>query len=359
MKGIFAKIVAWLLLVCMLAGLGVVAAFAWSDVNYLIQSVVGAAVAFLLAPAFHELGHVIFATANSLQTVYCKFFCFRYARKDGKRRFGFANPFLPDETQVLPMGSEDMQSRAYAYAIGGLAVEGAFLLVLLTACMVCWCLGATAYIAVAMLPYAAYHFLLNLLPVEYPSGKTDALVARGIVKGEATEQTMLNVMRIHGELQVGKSFSEIEESWYFSAPQLAEDEPLYVAILDARYSYYVEKEEYEKAFDCLKRIRSAGEYLLEGEILSLERNLAYLCLVGGNDEVLKTAAKNSEEYWKSDDVAVKRTLALYMQKCGEIERAQALIAQARALLEKESILGLRRHEELLLSRITKEDEKAV
>lgn len=335
----------------MLAGLGVVAAFAWSDVGNLIQSVVGAAAAFILAPAFHELGHVIFATANSLQTVYCKFFCVRYYRRDGKPRFGFANPFAPDETQVLPMGSEDMQKRAYAYAIGGLAVEGAFLFVLITACVVCWCLGATAYIAVAMLPYVAYHFLLNLLPVEYPSGKTDALVARGIVKGAPAEQTMLNVMRIHGELQAGKTYSEMEECWYFSAPQLAEDEPLYVAILDARYAYYVEKEEYEKAFDCLKRIRAAGEYLSEQEILSLERNLAYLCLVGGNDEVLKTAAKNSEEYWQSDDVAVKRTLALYMQKCGETERAQALIAQANVLLEKESILGLRRHEALLLSRI--------
>ncbi len=359
MKGIFAKIVAWLLLVCMLAGLGVVAAFAWADAHDLIQSVVGAAAAFLLAPAFHELGHVIFATANSLQTVYCKFFCFRFYRKDGKRCFDFANPFAPDETQVLPMGSEDMEKRAYAYAIGGLAVEGAFLLILATACVVCWCLGATAYIAVAMLPYTAYHFLLNLLPVEYPSGKTDALVAKGIVKGAPAEQTMLNIMCIHGELQAGKTFSEMEESWYFSAPQLAEDEPLYVAILDARYSYYVEKEEYEKAFDCLKRIRSAGEYLFEQEILTLERNLAYLCLVGGNDEVLKTAVKNSEEYWRSDDVAVKRTLAVYMQKCGETERAQALIAQAKDLLAKESIVGLRRHEELLLSRITKEDEKAV
>ena len=359
MKGIFAKIYAWLLLVCMLAGLGTVAAFAWSNVPDLIQSVVGAAAAFVLAPAFHELGHVIFATANSLQTVYCKFFCFRFYRRDGKCRFGFTNPFAPDETQVLPMGSEDMKERAYAYAIGGLAVEGAFLLVLITACVVCWCLGATAYIAVAMLPYTAYHFLLNLLPVEYPSGKTDALVASGLKKDAPTEQTMLNIMRIHGELQAGKTYSEMEGSWYFSAPQLAEDEPLFVAILDARYCYYVEKEEYEKAFDCLKRIRVAGEYLSEQEILTLERNLAYLCLVGGNDEVLKAAVKNGEEYWQSDDASIKRTLALYMQKCGETDRAQALITQAKNLLEKESIVGLRRHEELLLSRITKEDEETV
>jgi hypothetical protein len=351
MKGVIGKICAWVLLLLMLAGLSLLAVFAWSDTANLIQIVVGAATAFFLAPTFHELGHLIFATAHSMRTVYCKFFCFRFYEKEGKRRFGFANPFAPDETQVLPMGSEDMQKRAYGYAVGGLAVEGAFLLVLLTACVVCWCLGATAYIAVAMLPYTVYHFLLNLLPVEYPSGKTDAMVANGIVKGKPAEQTMLNLMRIHGELQAGKTYSEIEQSLYFSAPQLAEDEPLYVAILEARYAYYVEIEDYEKAFDCLNRIRAAGEYLSEQEILSLERNLAYICLLGGNDEVLRTAVKNSEEYWKSDDVAIKRTLALYMKKCGEEERAQALLVQANDLLLRESIVGLRRHEARLLARI--------
>ena len=85
--------------------------------------------------------------------------------------------------------------------------------------------------------------------------KTDALVARGLKRGEPAEMTMLNVMRIHGGLQEGKTFSQLPEEWYFSAPQLPVDEPMYVAILDARYSYYLEKEEYENAFDCLKRVK--------------------------------------------------------------------------------------------------------
>ncbi len=351
MKRIFTKIYAWALLFLLVAGLSVVVAFAWLRLDDLINAVVGVAAAFILAPTFHELGHYIFATANSLKVVYCKFFCFRYYEQAGKKRFGFANPFAADETQVLPIGSEDMFSRAYGYTIGGLVVGGALLAVVLVANVVCWCLGATAFSALGMLPYVAYHFFLNLLPAEYPSGKTDALVAKGLKEGEPTEATMLNVMRIHGGLQEGKRFAELEEAWYFSAPQLAEDEPLYAAILEARYAYFLEKEEYEKAFDCLKRIRSAGEYLSEREVLALERNLAYLCLLGGNDEVLKTAVKNAEEYWQSEDVAIKRTLALYMQKCGEAERAALLIEQAEALLQEEPILGIKKHEMLLLSRI--------
>ncbi len=351
MNRIWTKFYAWALLLGAVAAICAVVAFAWTELDNLIEAVVGGAVSLLVAPCVHELGHVTFAYIHKLEVVYCKCFCFRYYIKNGKKRFRLASPFAPDETQVLPMGSENMEKRAYAYAIGGLVYSGALFALLLAATIVCWCFGAGAFSVYALLPYSAYLFLLNVIPAEYASGKTDALVARGMKKGEPVEQTMLNIMRIHGGLQAGKSFAELPEQWYFAAPQIAEDEPLYVAILDARYSYYVESEEYEKAFDCLKRIQSAAEYLTDDEVLALERNLAYLCLVGGNDAVLKEAAKNDEEYWQSDLVPIKRTLALYMQKCGEPERAELLIAQARQLLEGERIAGLKKHEEILLSRI--------
>ena len=351
MKRIFTKIYAWALLALMIGGVCLAVAFAWSDLDNLIEAVVGAAVSFAAAPIAHELGHATFAYVNDMEIVYCKCFCFRYYKKDGKQRFGFANPFAADETQVLPRGGENMEKRAYAFTIGGLVYGGAYFALLLASTVVCLCLEASAFTVYASLPYAAYLFLLNVLPAEYPTGKTDALIARGIKKGNAVERTMLNVMRIHGELQSGKSYAEIEEEVYTSAPQIAMDEPLYVAIMDARYRYFLELEEYEKAFDVLKRIKAAGEYMTDEEILTLERDLAYLCLVGGNDEVLKAAVKSGEEYWQSDDVAIKRTLALYMTRCGETERAELLTLQAQALLEKIAVAGQRKHEEILLSRI--------
>lgn len=346
MKRVFAKIYAWALLLLLVGSACWMAVAAWDDLNNFIGAIIGFATSLLVAPCVHELGHVVFARANGMQIVYCKCFCFRFYVKGGKKKFGFAPLYAADETQVLPMGSENMEKRAYAYSIGGLVFGGVFV-ALLTVLLVAF----PSFYLLGGLPYSAYLFLLNVLPTEYSSGRTDTLVAHGIKMGEPVEQTMLNLMRIHGGLQAGKSFAEIPQEWYFSAPQIAEDEPLYVAILDARYSYYVECEEYEKAFDCLKRIQSAGEYLSGTEIYTLERNLAYLCLVGGNDAVLKEAVKNGEEYWKSDEYAIKRTLALYMQKCGETERADLLLAQARELLEKEQIAGLKKHEEILLSRI--------
>ncbi len=339
------------MLILTVTSMVVIIFLAMPSLDNLIEAIVGTAVSLAVVPMVHELGHVSFALANRMQIAYCKFFIFRFYRKGEKLSFGFANPFAPEETQVLPMGSENMQKRAYAYAIGGLVFGGVLLLIFLAASILSWSLDGSAYAVYSWLPYAAYLFLLNVVPVEYPSGKTDALVACGIKNQAPVEQTMLNLMRIHGELQQGKTFGEIAEEFYFSAPQIAVDEPLYVPILDVRYSYYLEKEDYENALDCLKRIREAGEYLTQEEIFSLERNLAYLSLLGGKDTVLKRAVHSDEKAWQADDIAVKRILALYMCGCGDDERTAALVAQAQALLPTVYPLGLRKHEEILLSRI--------
>ena len=65
-----------------------------------------------------------------------------------------------------------------------------------------------------------YIFFLNIAPLEYASGKTDALVYRGIQRGEAAEKVMLSAMEIQGQLYEGKTFSQIDESLYFDLPQL-------------------------------------------------------------------------------------------------------------------------------------------
>jgi len=351
MKRIWIKIYAWALLILAVGGMVFVVFSATSNIDDLVDAVVGCTISIFLVPTVHELGHVVFALANRMEIVYCKFFAFHYYRKGEKKRFGFTNPLAPEETQVLPIGSENMQKRAYRYAIGGLVFSGLLFTIVLAASVLSWALGGSAFVAFSWLPYSAYLFLLNLLPVEYPSGKTDALIAAGIRKNESVEQTMVNLMRIHGELQQGKSFAEIDESFYFSAPQIAVDEPLYVAILEARYSYYLEKEEFEKALDCLKRIRAAGEYLSKDEIYTMERNLAFLCLIGGNDTVLKEAVKNDEKYWQRNEVPIKRILAMYMSGCGDEERTAALMGQAYSLLPSVFPAGLRKHEEIMLSRI--------
>ena len=65
------------------------------------QALIGLLLGVIFAPIIHELGHVTFASMVQLDCVYIKCFCFKIYIKDGKKRFGFASPFLSDQTQVL------------------------------------------------------------------------------------------------------------------------------------------------------------------------------------------------------------------------------------------------------------------
>ena len=316
-----------------------------------IKCLVGLVYGFVLSPILHELGHVSFAQIAKMDYVYVKFFCFKIYIKNGKKRFGFASPFAPDETQVLPKSGGNMQKRAILYTLGGLIYGGVFLLIILAGAIVCTALGKTSYLLWGMVPYAAYLFFLNLPPVEYASGKTDTLVYLGLKKGCDAEKTMLSAMEIQGQLYEGKSFAEIDETFYFDNPQLCEDEPLFAVMLDLKYRYFLEKEEYDKAADCLNRLVEAQEYLPDAEAEKLAAELTYLHSLRGDLESAEESGKLCREYLKSDEAAAKRVLAAYSKAFGKTEAIEPLKAQAQACLEKERIEGLRKFEEILLSRI--------
>ena len=324
--------------------------FALGETAWLVEVVCGAAISLALAPIVHELGHIAFAKANKMQIVYCKCFCFRFFLHEGKLRFSFCNPFADDETQVVPRGLENMQKRAALYAAGGLIFGGALCLVVLAAGLALAFSGVKNFLVWGLLPYTAYLFLLNAAPAEYPSGKTDASVLIGLKKGEPAETAMVAVMRVHGALSEGKTFTEIEEK-FFDFPVLAMDEPLFVAMHDLRYCRFIQLQDYENAFDCLKRIAAAKDYLSDEDIYELEREIAYISLLGGNDEPLKKSTQTDGEFWQSDEVKAKRILALYSALAGEKEKAETLARQGKELLYKIPLAGVRKYEEILLDRI--------
>ena len=326
--------------------------FAWqAGVEETIKCIVGLIYGFVLSPILHELGHVSFAQIANMDYVYVKFFCFKIYIKNGKKRLGFASPFAPDETQVLPKAGGNMQKRAILYTLGGLIYGGAFLLIILAGAILCTAVGKTSYLLWGMVPYAAYLFLLNLPPVEYASGKTDTLVYLGLKKGYAAEKTMLSAMEIQGQLYAGKSFAEIDEKFYFDVPQLCEDEPLFAVMLDLKYRYFLEKEEYDKAADCLNRLAQAQEYLPDFEVEKLAAELTYLHSLRGDLERAEESGKLCREYLQSNETAAKRVLAAYSKAFGKTDAIELLKAPAQACLEQERIKGVRKFEEILLARI--------
>ncbi len=329
--------------------------FAWGvGTREIIMCIIGLVSGYVLAPVIHELGHVSLAQIARMDYVYVKCFCFKIYVKNGKKRFGFASPFAPDETQVLPKCGGNMQKRGMLYALGGLIFGGVFLAVILAAAILTTAFGVTNYLLWGIVPYALYLFLLNVAPFEYASGKTDTLIYQGLKKGAPAEKNMLSAMEIQGQLYEGKSFSEIGESLYFDVPQLCEDEPLFAVMLDLRYRYFLEKGEKKKAADCLNRLASLEEYLPQQEVEKIAAELVYMNALFGLLEDAEENGKACQAFLKAETPTAKRILAAWAKANGQTEFVSALLAQAENCLNKERVLGVRKFEKILLDRI-KED----
>ncbi len=343
----------------LLAGSITVFVFAWRAGNgQTVAALVGLLLGALLSPVLHELGHIAFGQAAKMEYVYVKFLCFQICVIKGKRRLRFASPFAADQTQMIPKTGGNMQKRAIKYTLGGLVFSGIFALLLVAAATICSCVGKTNYALWGAVPYAAYLFLLNVMPVTYAGGKTDALVYRGIKRGEDAERCMLSAMEIHGRLSEGKSFSEIDEKYYFDLPQLAEEEPLFAISLDLRYRYYLGKEDFDKAADCLNRLALAQEYLPEAELEKVAAELVYMHSINGDLVRAEESSRLCKGYLAGESVTAKRILAAYSCASGKTEAVPILLEQAEEALQYERVLGLRKFEKALLSRIkTNEKEK--
>ncbi len=239
-----------------------------------------------------------------------------------------------------------MKKRAYLYTAGGLVYSGVFV-----ALLIALAVGSGNYLAWGSLPYAGYLFLLNVMPVEYASGKTDTFVLHGIRKGYDEEKCMLSAMEIQGRLMEGKTFGEIEKAWYFDLPQLPEDAPLYAVLLDLRYRYYLDIEDVDGAADCLNRLAQAQLYLSDYEVEKVAGELVYLHSLRGDIESAEACGKLCQGYLAGESVAAKRILAAFSLAVGKTEAIAPLKEQATIALTYEEIAGVKKWEEKLLERI--------
>ena len=282
--------------------------------------------------------------------MYIKFFTFCFYRKGGKLRFRFASPFQADETRVLPKDGKDVKIRVLPYIRGGLVFSGIFALLLLTVAIVLTCLHLSVFYLWGGVPYAVYIFLLNLLPAQYASGKTDSLVYAEVKKDFPEGKAFLSAMEIQGRLSAGESYAEMPLSLY-ATDGLREDSQLYAVLWEANYRYRLEKKDFDGAADALNRLVVSAEYLTGEERETVWIETAYMFLLQGDASQLKRLLEEDEALLRSDDYRIKRLLATYAYACGEKEKGDALVAQAEKALSAEEMNGVRKHEKQLLSRL--------
>lgn len=326
--------------------------FAWQDGTIaMVETIAGLLAGVILAPIVHELGHLAFAKAVGMELAYVKMFCFAWIRRGKKLCFRLVSPFAPDETQAVLKTGENVKKRAIKYTLGGLVFGGVLWTVLLAASILVTLFAKCNYALWGMSVYTGYLFLLNVLPLEYVSGKTDALIYRGIQKEYDAEKVMLSAMYIQGELFAGKTYGEIDESYYFDLPVLAEDEPLFAVITELRYRYCVDRENLEEAAKYINRLASLQEYLTDEQMQRACAELVFMHALNGDLERAEECAKPCKAFLSGQTATAKRVLATFTKAFDETEKAQILAQSGLELLENEWIAGERAWEEKLLSRL--------
>lgn len=251
----------------------------------------------------HELGHVISAKKNGFVVLSFTVWFFKWTKKKKSYKFSFTNMNeAGGNTETVPTSTDNLSKRLSKMTISGtLAVIlpcliGIIPLLIQDISFIPFCLLST------FLPVGIYSVLTNILPMETLGYKNDGALCLALKREEDEAKVLISVLSIQAEMYNGKTPSKVDEKYYFSNPQIAEDSPYFVMLLDAQYNYYLDKEDYEKAKETMKRLRSLEEYIPTSVKNQVLTNALYeYCTYNYSEDMADDCMYEIEKYLNSDN----------------------------------------------------------
>lgn len=212
----------------------------------------------VLLAAFYVLTAVTFSVVCDLVHELAHFAVGR-ALKMGTRAPKY-RPLGSSSVEVNPRVCKGLRARMIATAAAG--PLSTLLFVALGVCTLA--IPAIPQVYVIVLPYSAFSFLYNALPVEYAGGKNDGLVLKELIKCDDSARVMLAVLKVQGMINAGTSLKDVDKSLLFDLPQLPEDDVNFIVLTELRYEYFKAFGDEEEAAKYLERYEEIKEYLPEG-----------------------------------------------------------------------------------------------
>lgn len=195
--------------------------------------------AFPFSVVMHELGHVIIGACCKIKAV---------------PKFGIFSSSL---CKLIPKTHKNLKVRVYLTAVGGIFVNALFFILGMFAL---WFKACPVWLTLFM-PANIYLFIMNDMPVMFPEGKTDGLVAWEILNGSDEAKVMLAVLGVQARILNGEKIEDIDEASLFGLPQIREDDMSFIALTDLRYRYFKAKGMEEEAEIYKKRFESLKDYI--------------------------------------------------------------------------------------------------
>ncbi len=228
-----------------------------------LRFAVGAIIAGIVCTFVHELGHYFAGKKNGFIFSCMQVLFFKWEKIGKKVQFNFS--MIGEQagfTEMIPTKREGIEKSFKKMTKGGIIAS--FILMILGIPP----LFLTGYVSVwvfsiwsMLLTIGAYFFFGTFLPVSEAYTLNDGAVLYHLKRNTDTSKVMMNLLKIQAELYRGKTPSEVDESLYFDLPQLPEDNINFALLLNAKYTYYLDKKDYENAKKMTERLLSLEDYL--------------------------------------------------------------------------------------------------
>ena len=324
-------------------------------IDAVIKLVVGALFAGIINAFAHELGHLIAGKKNGFVLSEITVWFFRWKRIGKKTKFSLV--MIGDEagyTEMIPTKKENVKIGFIKMTRGGIIASLVLTIFGLPPLFMPF-LPVWVFVLWAMfLPMGAYYFFGNFLPVISMGARNDGAVLLSMKKNDDASKGTENLLKIQAELYHGKTPSEIDDELYFNLPQLPEDDMLFAMLLNARYAYFLDKEDFENAKKVLDRLLSLEEYLPKSFFTIVKTEALYsACTFDFDEEKADDLVYELEKFLNNVNVSltVRAKLAYLLNVKRESDGLDIFFSKGYKEADKQQIKGLREFERKLLDRL--------
>lgn len=327
-----------------------------TTINSLIRFVVGAIFAGLVNAFAHELAHLISGKKNKFAFSSMVVWFFKWTKVKKKIRFDLV--MVGDEagyTEMIPTTEENIEAK-----FKKMTRAGAIVSIIITI------LGVPPLFMTAILPdwiftlwamlfsIGVYYFFGTILPSSSYGVLNDGAVLYHLNKNTDTAKVMVNLLKIQANLYNGKTPAQIDEKLYFDLPQLPEDDLNFALLLNARYNYYLDKEDYENAKKTTQRLLTLEDYLPKQFMDVIKVDALYnACTFDFNEETADDLMYELEKYINNvnNSANVRTKLAYLIAIDGEKQGLDIFIKKGYKEADRCQIKGLGQYERALLDKL--------
>ena len=318
----------------------------------------GALISGFLNTLLHELGHYFAGKRNGFVFSSMTVWFLRWSKIKNKVRFNFT--LIGDEagyTEMIPTTVDNVEKGLKSMARGGYITSLVLAIIGVPALFVP---NISVYLYsfwTMLFPIGVYFFCSSCFPSSTYGARNDGAVVLGIKRGDDSTKVAINVLKIQAELYNGKTPCEIEEDLYFNLPQLPEDDLNFALLLNARYLYFLDKEDFENAKKVTARLLSITDYMPKEYAYSVKVDALYnACTFDFDEQIADDLVYELEKYLNnvnnSTNVRAKLAYLLYVKR--EKENADIFYKKGVKEANKGQIKGLALFERKLLDKM-KED----